>query len=286
MGGGIAYVLSFAGLPVMIKDIEQGQLDLARRHLERIYRRQVDRGRIAKDVVRERLDLVEYTLSYDGFGDVDLVIEAVPEDMRIKRAVLAELDGVCPPGAILASNTSALSISEMGEASGRPKKTIGMHFFNPAHVMKLVEVIPGSDTDLDTVDDVVQLAESLGKTPVVVRECPGFLVNRLLMPYLNEAVYCLQEGAATAAEIDVAMGREGFGWPMGPFVLMDMLGLDVCHHILAYLDAQFGERMQEATLLSTLYKAGRLGAKSERGFYDHPDHRHSAEVDALIQSLA
>jgi 3-hydroxyacyl-CoA dehydrogenase/enoyl-CoA hydratase/3-hydroxybutyryl-CoA epimerase len=135
------------------------------------------------------------------------------------------------------------------------------------------------------VNVVVRLAQSLGKTPVVVRECPGFLVNRLLMPYLNEAVCCLEEGAAAAGEIDAAMGREGFGWPMGPFALMDMLGLDVCHHILAYLDAQFGERMQEAVLLRALYEAGRLGAKSGQGFYDHPDHRHSAEVDALIQSL-
>jgi 3-hydroxyacyl-CoA dehydrogenase len=285
MGGGIAYVLSFIGLPVLIKDIEQGQLDLARDHLEGIYRRRVDRGRIEQATVRERLGLVEYTLGYDGFGDVDLVIEAVPEDMRIKQAVFAELDGVCKPSAIFASNTSALSISEMGKASGRPGRTIGMHFFNPAHVMKLVEVVPGSATDPGTVRDVVQLAESLGKTPVVVRECPGFLVNRLLMPYLNEAVYCLQEGAATAAEIDARMGREGFGWPMGPFALMDMLGLDVCHHILAHLDAQFGARMQEAALLRALYEAGRLGAKTGHGFYDHPDHRHSTEVDALIRSL-
>jgi 3-hydroxyacyl-CoA dehydrogenase/enoyl-CoA hydratase/3-hydroxybutyryl-CoA epimerase len=285
MGGGIAYVLSVAGLPVLIKDIERGQLDLARDHLEQIYRRRVERGRIGQDVMEEKLALVEYTLDYAGFEDVDLAIEAVPEDMRIKRAVLAELDNVCKPDAIFASNTSALSISEMGEASGRPHRMVGLHFFNPAHVMKLVEVIPGRGTDPAIVDVVVRLAESLGKTPVVVRECPGFLVNRLLMPYLNEAVCCLQEGAATCAEIDAAMGREGFGWPMGPFALMDMLGLDVCHHILAYLDAQFGERLQEAELLEALNDAGRLGAKSGGGFYDYPDRGHSVEVDALVQSL-
>jgi 3-hydroxyacyl-CoA dehydrogenase len=285
MGGGIAQVITLVGLPVVIKDIDQGQLDAARGHVEGIYRRQVDRGKMSADEMREKLDLISYTLSYDGFEEVDIVIEAVPEDMRIKASVLTELNQACCPDAIFASNTSALSITEMGVASSRPHKMIGMHFFNPAHVMKLVEVIPGAGTDRDTVDTVERFARYLLKIPVIVRECPGFLVNRLLFPYLNEAAICLQEGRATAREIDAAMGRAGFGWPMGPFALMDMLGLDVCHHIIAYLDSQYGERMQEAALLTALFNAGRLGEKRGKGFYDYPGGERSTEVDALIRAL-
>lgn len=285
MGGGIAYVLSSTGLPVVVKDVVEAQLDLAREHLTGIYQRRVERGRIDAGEMAERLTLVSYALDYGGFGNVDIVIEAVPEDMSIKAAVLAELNEVCRPSAILASNTSALSITEMGVACGRPSRMVGMHFFNPAQAMRLVEVIPGRDTQPQVVETVTQLAVSVGKTPIVVRECPGFLVNRVLMPYLNEAVVCVQEGAATVPAIDAAMGPQGFGWPMGPFVLMDMLGLDVCHHIIAYLDAKYGERIREAALLEALCSAGRLGQKCGRGFYDHPGHQHSGEVDALVASL-
>ncbi|MBN1641928.1 MAG: 3-hydroxyacyl-CoA dehydrogenase [Anaerolineae bacterium] len=284
MGGGIAYVFSAAGMSVSVKDIVPEQLELARAHLAQIYARRVARGRLSQREMEEGLARVRYTLAYDAFADVDLVIEAVPERMAVKRAVFAELGQVCPPRAILASNTSALSITEMGRAAGRPNRVLGMHFFNPAHVMRLVEVIPGQETKQEVVERVVQLAQSLGKTPVVVRECPGFLVNRLLMPYLNEAVVCLQEGAATVAAIDAAMGRDGFGWPMGPFALMDMLGLDVCHHILAYLDAAYGERLQEAALLRNLSAAGQLGEKSGGGFYAYPGQEASAKVDAWIEA--
>ncbi len=284
MGGGIAYVLSSTRLPVLIKDIDRGQLDLARAHLEQIYRRRVERGQVGEGEMQEKLALVSYTLDYAGFEDTDLVIEAVPENMRIKAAVFRELDAVCPPHAILSSNTSALSITEMGQASGRPERTVGMHFFNPAHVMKLVEVIPGAGTARGVVTEIVELARMLGKTPVVVRECPGFLVNRLLMPYLNEAVICLQEGVAQT-EIDAAMGREGFGWPMGPFALMDMLGIDVCHHILAYLDEQYGARMVEAALLKRVFEMGRLGQKNEAGFYDYPGAVESPQVAEAIAGL-
>jgi 3-hydroxyacyl-CoA dehydrogenase/enoyl-CoA hydratase/3-hydroxybutyryl-CoA epimerase len=200
---------------------------------------------------------------------VDIVIEAVPEKMSIKQRVFAELDEICPEGTIFASNTSALSISEMAAATKRPAKVIGMHFFNPAHVMKLVEVIPGLDTSQETVDDVVMFAESLRKIPVVVQECPGFLVNRLLMPYLNEAVKALEEGAATATEIDERM--VAFGWPMGPFTLMDMLGLDICYDVGMYLYQEYGSRMEPAKLFAKLVQAGRLGEKSGAGFYGYGD---------------
>jgi 3-hydroxyacyl-CoA dehydrogenase len=159
---------------------------------------------------------------------------------------------------------------------------IGMHFFNPAHVMKLVEVIPGLDTSQETVDDVVMFAESLRKIPVVVQECPGFLVNRLLMPYLNEATKALEEGAATATEIDQAV--VGWGMPMGPFTLMDMLGIDVCGHVGDYLYAEYGERMSPAPLFAKLLEAGRLGEKSGAGFYDHPGGESEA-VKGMIGAL-
>ncbi|HET7375659.1 MAG TPA: 3-hydroxyacyl-CoA dehydrogenase, partial [Anaerolineae bacterium] len=192
----------------------------------------------------------------------------------LKKKILAELDDLCPEGTIFASNTSALSITEMGRATKRPHKMIGMHFFNPANVMKLVEIIRGEETDEESVQDLVTFTESLRKIPVVVKECPGFLVNRLLMPYLNEAVLCLQDGAATAQEIDGAM--VDYGWPMGPFTLMDFLGLDVCYDVGQYLYSQYGDRMEAAILFETLVKAGRLGEKSGAGFYGYSDNTDEA----------
>jgi 3-hydroxyacyl-CoA dehydrogenase len=242
MGGEIAQVITYSGLPVVMKDIDQAMLDKGMAKIRSIYQRRVDKGKMSEGDMQAKLDLVTPTLTYDEFGDVDIIVEAVPEKMAIKQAVLKELEEVCPEETIFASNTSALSISEMGAATGRPHKMVGMHFFNPAHVMKLVEVIPGLDTSEETVDDVVMFAEGLRKIPVVVQECPGFLVNRLLMPYLNEATKALEEGAATAAEIDQAVVT--WGMPMGPFTLMDMLGIDVCGHVGDYLYSEYvGRRL-------------------------------------------
>jgi 3-hydroxyacyl-CoA dehydrogenase/enoyl-CoA hydratase/3-hydroxybutyryl-CoA epimerase len=284
MGGGIAQVITFAGLPVVVKDIDQKQLDLARDHVEGIYQSRVDKGKMTGAQMQEKLDLIEYTLDYDDFADVDIIIEAVPEVMAVKKAVLKELDEVSTPDTIFASNTSALSITEMGAATGRPHKMIGMHFFNPAHVMKLVEIIPGEETDQDTIDTVEQFTQELRKIPVVVKECPGFLVNRLLSPYLNEAVLALEQGAATAQEIDEAMGRDGFGWPMGPFFLMDMLGIDVCAHVGQYLITQYGERLVEVQLYQKLLDAGRLGEKSGAGFYTYTA-TDARPLEELIQEV-
>jgi len=267
MGGGIAQVITYSGLPVVLKDIDQKALDKGYETIRDIYQRRVDKGKMSAGEMGAKLDLAQTTLTYDGFDDVDIVIEAVPEKMEIKKRVFAELEEVCHEGAIFASNTSALSISEMAAATKRPAKVIGMHFFNPAHVMKLVEVIPGLDTSQETIDDVVMFAESLRKIPVVVQECPGFLVNRLLMPYLNEAVLALEEGAATTHQIDEAM--TGFGWPMGPFTLMDMLGLDVCYDVGMYLYEEYGERMKPAKMFAKLVEASRLGEKSGAGFYGY-----------------
>jgi 3-hydroxyacyl-CoA dehydrogenase/enoyl-CoA hydratase/3-hydroxybutyryl-CoA epimerase len=284
MGGGIGQVVTYAGLPVVVKDIDQGQLDLARRHVEDIYQKRVDKGKMTAAQMQEKLDLIEYTLDYDDFADVDIVIEAVPEVIELKQRVFKELDGVCPPDTIFASNTSALSITEMGVPTNRPHRIIGMHFFNPAHVMKLVEIIPGSETDQDTIDTVEQFTQELRKIPVIVKECPGFLVNRLLMPYLNEAVLALEQGAATAREIDEAMGSGGFGWPMGPFILMDMLGIDVCAHVGEYLYSQYGDRVQPAKLFYKLVEAERFGEKSGVGFYTYTA-TDAEPLEAIIRRM-
>jgi len=280
MGAEIAQVISYSGLPVILKDVDQAMLDKGLARIRKIYQGRVDKGKMSASDMDGKLSLVTPTLTYDDFGDVDIAIEAVPEKMSVKRAVLGELAKVLPESAIVASNTSALSISEMGAASGRPPKMVGLHFFNPAHVMKLVEVIPGLDTAQETVDDVVAFTESLRKLPVVVQECPGFLVNRLLMPYLNEAVLALQEGEASANAIDEQM--RAWGWPMGPFLLMDMLGLDVCADVGGYLESEYGDRMRGAELFPLLVKANRLGEKSGAGFYSYG----SASEEPVKQMIA
>jgi 3-hydroxyacyl-CoA dehydrogenase len=282
MGAGIAQVISYSGLPVVLKDVDQAMLDKGVEHIRSIYEGRVEKGKMSAGEMQSKLDLITPTLDYGEFADVDIVIEAVPEKMSLKQRIFQDLDQVCPEGTIYASNTSALSITEMGRATQRPQKMIGMHFFNPAHVMKLVEIIKGEDTDPETVDDLVTFTESLRKIPVVVKECPGFLVNRLLMPYLNEATICLQEGAATAQEIDDAM--TAYGWPMGPFTLMDFLGLDVCYDVGEYLYSQYGERMQGAVMFEKLYQAGRYGEKSGAGFYGYGDNTDEA-VQALVVEL-
>jgi len=278
MGGEIAQVITYAGLPVVMKDIDQKMLDKAMETIRDIYQRRVDKGKMSPTAMQEKMDLVIPTLDYAEFADVDIVIEAVPEVMKIKQQVFAELDEVCPPETIFASNTSALSIKEIGSATRRAPKVIGMHFFSPAHIMKLVEVIPSPETDQETVDDVVRFSEELRKIPVVVKECPGFLVNRLLMPYLNEAVLCLEEGAATAAEIDEAM--TDFGWPMGPFTLMDMIGIDVCADVGQYLHSQYGDRVAPAALWEKLVEAERFGEKSGAGFYGYGE-----ETDQPVKQM-
>jgi 3-hydroxyacyl-CoA dehydrogenase/enoyl-CoA hydratase/3-hydroxybutyryl-CoA epimerase len=269
MGAEIAQVITYSGLPVVLKDVDQELLDKGLDRIRQIYQRRVDKGKMDMTTLMEKTDLVQGTLTYDGFEDVDIVIEAVPEKMELKKQVFQELEEVCPEGTIFASNTTALSISEMGAATKKPHKMIGMHFFSPAHIMKLVEVIPGLDTDEETVNDVVMFSESLRKIPVVVQECPGFLVNRFLSPYLNEAALCLEEGAATMQEIDEAMVK--FGWPMGPFGLMDMIGIDISYVAGRYLTEEYGERLHPAKIFEKLYAAGRFGEKAGAGFYGYGD---------------
>jgi 3-hydroxyacyl-CoA dehydrogenase/enoyl-CoA hydratase/3-hydroxybutyryl-CoA epimerase len=282
MGAEIAQVISYSGLPVVLKDVNQELLDNGLARIRDIYQRRVDKGKMDTSTLTEKMDLIQGSLTYDGFGDADIVIEAVPEKMDLKKQVFRELEEVCPESTIFASNTTALSISEMGAATKKPHKMVGMHFFSPAHIMKLVEVIPGLDTDEETVSDVVMFSESLRKIPVVVQECPGFLVNRLLMAYLNEAALCLEEGTATTREIDGAMVK--WGWPTGPFTLMDMVGVDICYITGKYLTEEYGERLQAAKIFQKLYEAGRWGERTGAGFHGYGDQTEEP-VNAMIKEI-
>jgi len=267
MGAGIAQVISYSGIPVVLKEVNEEFLKRGIANIRKVYEGRVAKGRMTPQEMEERMKGITPTTTYEPFKEVDLVIEAVPEILKMKLEIFHALEEVCSPGAILASNTSSLSISGLGSATKRPGQVIGMHFFYPAPVMKLVEVIPGLETSDETTEEVISFAESLRKIPVKVKECPGFLVNRLLMPYLNEAVLCLQEGAAGIQEIDQAM--KGLGWPMGPFTLIDALGMDICAEAGKVLWEGYGDRMHPADLWNRVLELKRLGRKSGRGFYDY-----------------
>jgi 3-hydroxyacyl-CoA dehydrogenase len=285
MGAEIAQVISFSGVPVLLKDVDQARVDKGLQTIRKIYQRRVDRGKMTQDEMEKKMTLVTGVTSFDAFSDVDLVVEAVPEQMDLKRQIFAELDRVVPESGILASNTSSLSISALGHATKRPHKVIGMHFFYPAHIMKLVEVIPGLDTSEETTSDITSFAESLRKLPVRVNECPGFLVNRILMPYLNEAAFCVQEGASTPRAIDEAAAQ--FGFPMGPFTLVDNLGFDVCREVVNVLLDAYGPRMAPAAIWEKLHALKRFGTKSGAGFYLYGDRagQPDPELDRVIAEL-
>ena len=269
MGHGIAEVLAYSGFNVILKDIDQKFVDDGMRKIDAILQERVDKGKLTAEEKGKIMGRVHGTTTYDGFGDVDVVIEAIVEKMDVKKKVYQELDKVCPPKTIFASNTSALSISEMAASKNRPRKVVGMHFFNPAQIMKLVEVVPGMDTSTETVDAIVDLAERCRKLPVVVKESPGFLVNRLLTPVLLEAVRALDEGIAPARDIDLAM-KAGAGFPMGPFELADMVGIDICLEVAETMYREFGDsRFAPPPRLRNMVKSGRLGRKSGRGFYEY-----------------
>ena len=282
MGAGIAQVISFSGLPVVLKDTDQERVDKGIGMIRKVYQGRVDKGKMTASEMDQKMKLVMGTTSYDDFKDCDLVIEAVFENMKVKHQVFQELEKVLPETAIMASNTSALSISQIASAVKKSDKVIGIHFFNPAPVMKLVEVIPGLQTSTETVDDAVAFVESLRKMPVRVKECAGFLVNRLLLPYLNEAAYAFQEGSAPADEIDKAM--RAFGMPMGPFALLDMLGLDVCADVSMILYDSFGPRMKAAEILGEMHKNNRLGVKNGIGFYVY-DESKTGDLKPTIDAI-
>jgi 3-hydroxybutyryl-CoA dehydrogenase len=267
MGHGIAQVAAQAGYRVTLVDVSAQALDKGLAAVERSLGKLADKGKISsedKDAARARLtggtDLADLAAS-------DLVVEAVVERLEVKRQVFSQLDDLCPPQAILSSNTSSISITKLAAGTDRPDRVIGMHFMNPVPLMQLVELIRGLATSQQTYDAVEAAARKMGKTPVEVHDAPGFVSNRVLMPMINEAVFCLHEGVGEAAAIDQVM-KLGMNHPMGPLALADLIGLDVCLDILRVLHDGFGDpKYRPCPLLVKMVDAGYLGRKSGRGFY-------------------
>ena len=283
MGGGIAQLLAYRGIPVRLKDIRAEAISLGLRHARQIFDRSVRRGRMTRKEVEQAMTRISPTLDYSGFGATDVVIEAVVERMDVKKQVLAEVEEHLPATAVLASNTSALSITEMANDLRRPENVCGMHFFNPVHRMPLVEIVRGAATSDETLATVFALARRLEKTPIIVNDGPGFLVNRLLAPYLNEAGWLLSEGARIE---DVDRALLDFGMPMGPFRLLDEVGLDVSRHVAGILYEAFGDRMRPAPALVKLSETARLGKKGGRGFYLFEGEREKGVDESIYAELA
>ena len=276
MGGEIAQVIAAADIPVLLKDVDQKFVDAglakARQVTESQTRKLVERGKLSSDEaqaqVERTLSLVTGTTGYDGFGDVDFVIEAVPEKMEIKHAVFSELDAATPGHAVLASNTSGLSISEIGDATNRPDKVVGFHFFWPASAMRLIEVIEGEETSQDTLQAASNFAQAIRKTPIRAIECPGFVVNRILTSTASEIWRYQDETGTDIEEIDKAL-TESKLVPMGPFFLADMSGLDTTLKVARDMEEAYGDRFYVHKGMAELVEQGNLGQKSGKGFYEH-----------------
>ncbi|MGZ4173880.1 MAG: 3-hydroxyacyl-CoA dehydrogenase family protein [Solirubrobacteraceae bacterium] len=268
MGGEIAQTIADADIPVVLKDVDQKYVDLGLDKARSLWQGRVDAGKLDSAELDRRLALITGATDYDGFGDVDFVIEAVPERMNIKQAVFSELDEVTPGHAILSSNTSSLSITEMGEATSRPDKVVGFHFFYPASVMRLIEVIDGEDTSPETSQAAYSFAQTIRKMPIRCVEAPGFVVNRILNSSVSELWRVQEETGIDIKELDKIVS-ESKAAPMGPFFLADLLGLDTVLHVAEYLNASYGDRFFVHKQLQELVAAGDLGAKTGKGFYEH-----------------
>jgi 3-hydroxybutyryl-CoA dehydrogenase len=287
MGAGIAEVFARAGIAVVGVETDPGALERGRGHLEGSTGRALERGRLTEAGRAEILGRVAFTTSLEDLSDCDLVIEAIPEVMDFKRALFTDLDRVCKPSAVLATNTSSLSVTAIAATTTRPGRVVGMHFFNPAPVMRLVEVVRTVTTEDGLAEEVAGLARRLGKTPVTVADRAGFVVNRLLLPYLNHAAVLLEHGLSTRDDIDTAM-RLGAGFPMGPFALLDLIGLDTSHEICEALFRESRERRHApAPVLRELVTAGLLGRKSGRGFHgEEPPANPSSEEKPSASTVA
>ena len=270
MGAGIAQVCSQAGYAVAMRDIDHRFVEAGFKRIRVPLMKRVEKGKMTVDEVEQIVSRIEGTTDLATAGrDAQLVIEAVPEKMELKKEVWREVDRVCPPGVVFASNTSSLSITEMAAVTRRAPRFVGMHFFNPAPVMKLVEVIRGSETSKETTEFAKAFCAKLGKDPIEVKEAPGFVVNRLLVPMMNEAFNLLLEGIASAEDIDKAM-KLGTNMPMGPFELADFTGLDIGLDTMETLYRETGDpRFRPSPLLRQYVRAGRLGRKAGRGVYDY-----------------
>jgi 3-hydroxybutyryl-CoA dehydrogenase len=269
MGHGIAQVAAMAGLRVLLVDKIEEALDRGLRSIEASLAKLESKGKLSGEEREAARARVSDSVDLADLAEAEVVVEAVVERLEVKELVFAELDRICPPSTILASNTSSISITRLGAATTRPGKVIGMHFMNPVPLMQLVEVIRGLATEQTTYDLVEGMTRRLGKVPVEVHDAPGFVSNRVLMPMINEAIYCLYEGVGAPEAIDQVM-KMGMNHPMGPLALADLIGLDVCLDILRVLRDGFGDpKYRPCPLLVKMVDAGYLGRKSGRGFYEY-----------------
>jgi 3-hydroxybutyryl-CoA dehydrogenase len=269
MGNGIAHVFAQNGWDTLLVDVSGDQLDKARETIGSNLERQVKKGGLSAEQKDAALGRLTTSTVLDGAGQAELVVEAASEHPETKFRIFRDLDRSAPTGAILATNTSSIPITSIGAQTGRPGLVIGMHFMNPVPLMPLVEVIRGVETTDATAARTVEIAKSLGKTPVEVNDSPGFVSNRVLMPMINEAIFCVMEGVAAPEAIDTVM-KLGMNHPLGPLALADLIGLDVCLAILQVLHRDLGDdKYRPCPLLARMVSAGRLGKKSGRGFYDY-----------------
>ncbi len=269
MGNGIAHVFAQSGFPVSMIDVSEAALEKGRSTIEKNLDRQVKKGALAAEAPAEILGRISLESALDAAADAALIIEAATENTDLKFRIFGDLDRIAHPDAILASNTSSISITEIAARTKRPEKVVGMHFMNPVPVMKLVEIIRGLATSDETTNKVIDLSSQLGKTPVEVNDYPGFVANRVLMPMINEAVYCLMEGVGKPEAIDQVMTL-GMNHPMGPLALADLIGLDTCLAILEVLQSGLGDsKYRPCPLLRKYVAAGWLGRKTGRGFHTY-----------------
>ena len=270
MGNGIAHVIALAGYDVVLTDLTKEKVDKAIELIDRNLTRQVASGKITEEDRKQALSRITYAENYQGLSDADLVIEAATEKLDVKRQILRQADALLRPESILATNTSSISITELAASTGHPERFVGMHFFNPVPVMPLVEVIRGLLTSEDTRERAAQFIGMIGKTAINARNSPGFAVNRILCPMINEAIFALQEGVASAEDIDAGM-KLGCNHPIGPLALADLVGLDTLLSVMEVFQRDYGDpKYRPAPLLRELVAAGRLGRKSGQGFFSYP----------------
>ncbi|MFB3814479.1 MAG: 3-hydroxyacyl-CoA dehydrogenase family protein [Terriglobales bacterium] len=282
MGRGIAHAAALGGFRTILEDILPATLRRAESEIRGNLDKGVELGKLSREEAEAAFRRIEFGTSVeDAARSAELVIEAVPEEMESKLEIFTMLDKICRPDTIIASNTSSLSVTELSSITYRAKKCVGMHFFNPVHKMKLLEVVRALETDEETLATAVEVGKRMGKEVVVIREAPGFVTSRINAMIGNEAFYMLQEGIASAEDIDKAI-KYGLNHPMGPFEMVDLVGLDTRLHVLEYLHKTLGEKFRPAPLLVQYVKAGRLGRKSGRGVYEYPEQRQSAAAPGEV----
>lgn len=270
MGGGIAQAAAQYGYDVVLEDINEEYVSAGFAIIKKRLEKRVSEGKLESKEKDRVLGNIKTTSKLEDLKNADLIIEAAVEKENVKQQIFKELDNICDEGTIFATNTSSISITRLARVTGRPERFAGMHFMNPAFIMKLVEVVRGIRTSQETIETITKVAEKMGKTAIVVNDSPGFVTNRILMPMINDAIFCFQEGVASKESIDSIM-KLGANHPMGPLELADFVGLDICLAVLEVLHSELGEKYRPCPLLRKMVAGGKLGRKSGEGFYEYKD---------------